>query len=145
VGARELLIDRMMDERRTLTSVTDRLMSRLDEQIGTDGWSVRDVLAHYAAWQRHAIRRMGTLASGGEIKLIEADDFNPLAMSISRMWSDDEVRYEFDAAFQDLVETVQAAPDEECVGEGWAIRYADRTAGTHYPEHLPDLQRLLDG
>ena len=26
MGARELLIDRMMDERRTLTSVTDRLL-----------------------------------------------------------------------------------------------------------------------
>lgn len=145
MGACDTLIERMMDERQTLRAVTDRLTSRLDEGIGTDGWSVRDALAHYAAWQRHAIRRMGTLSAGGEIKMIEADDFNPLAMSISRMWSDDEILYEFEAAFQDLVEVVRNAPDDACVGEGWAIRYADRTAGSHYPEHLADLQALLDG
>lgn len=145
MGARDELIERMMTERSGLTAMTDRLTSRLDEQIGTDGWNVRDLLAHYAAWQRHAIRRMGTLKGGGEIKLIEADDFNPLAMSISRLWSDDEILYEFEAAFQDLVKVVRNAPEEACVGEGWAIRYADRTAGSHYPEHLPDLQALLNG
>ena len=144
MGAREELIERMMTERRSLKAVTDRLTSRLDEEVGTDGWKVRDLLAHYAAWQRHAIRRMGTLKSGGEIKLIEADEFNPLAMSISRMWSDDEILYEFDAAFHDLVDVVRNAPEEACMGEGWAIRYADRTAGSHYPEHLPDLQALLE-
>jgi hypothetical protein len=144
MGACDAVIERMMEQRRTLTGVTDRLTSRLDEEIGTDGWTVRDLLAHYAAWQRHAIRRMGTLKAGGEIKPIEADDFNPLAMSISRMWSDDEVLWEFEAAFNDLVEVVRSAPEEACVGEGWAIRYADRTAGSHYPEHLPDLARLLD-
>ena len=143
MGARDELIERMVEERRTLTSVTDRLMDRLDEEVGTDGWTVRDLLAHYAAWQRHAIRRMGTLKSGGEIQMLEADDFNPLAMSISRMWSDDEIRYEFEAAFQDLLEVVRDAPEEACVGEEWAVRYADRTAGSHYPEHLPDLERLL--
>ena len=145
MGACDQLVERMLEDRRALTAVTDQLSSRLAEEIGTDGWTVRDLLAHYAAWQRHAIRRMGTLRAGGEIQLIEADDFNPLAMSISRMWSDDEVRFEFDAAFQDLVEVVRGAPEDECVGEGWAFRYADRTAGSHYPEHLPDLQKLLDG
>jgi hypothetical protein len=144
MGAQDELIERMMTERRRLTAVTDRLMTRLDEEVGTDGWSVRDLLAHYAAWQRHAIRRMGTLKAGGEIQPIEADDFNPLAMAISRMWSEDEVRWEFEAAFNDLVEVVRSAPEDACVDEGWAIRYADRTAGSHYPEHLPDLERLLD-
>ena len=144
MGACDDVVERMLEERRTLTAVTDGLMSRLGEEIGTDGWTVRDALAHYAAWQRHAIRRMGTLRAGGEIQLIEADDFNPLAMAISRMWSDDEVRFEFDSAFEDLVDAVRNAPEDECTGEGWASRYAERTAGSHYPEHLPDLQKLLE-
>jgi hypothetical protein len=86
MGACDRLVERMLEDRRALTAVTDQLSSRLAE-----------------------------------------------------------VRFEFDAAFQDLVEVVRGAPEDECVGEGWAFRYADRTAGSHYPEHLPDLQKLLDG
>ncbi len=73
---------------------------------------------------------------------IEADEYNPLLNMLGRHWSDDEALWEFDDAYRRLVEAVRAAPERECAPDGWAYRYAERTAGSHYVEHLPDLARL---
>jgi hypothetical protein len=54
------------------------------------------------------------------------------------------VRWDFDDAFESMVEAVSSAPEEACQPDGWAYRYADRMAGSHYPDHLPDLERLAD-
>jgi hypothetical protein len=54
------------------------------------------------------------------------------------------VRWDFEDAFESMVEAVSSAPEEACLPDGWAYRYADRMAGSHYPDHLPDLERLAD-
>ena len=128
--------------RSELTSVTDRLRDRLGEAAGGDGVTVRELLVHYAGWQRVAARRIGTRMAGGEVRPIEADDYNPLLNLLGHHWSDDEAMWEFDDAYRRLVEAVRAAPEPECARDGWAYRYAERTARSHYLEHLPDLARL---
>ena len=136
------LAERMRRDRLTLTSVTDRLKDRLSEVADSDGKTVRDLMAHYASWQRLAVRRIGTLKAGGEINLTDDEVFNPLMLEITRLWSDDEVRWDFEDAFESMVEAVSGAPEEACQADGWASRYANRMAGSHYPEHLPGLERL---
>jgi hypothetical protein len=136
------LAEQMRRERLTLTSVTDRLQGRLGEVADSDGKTVRDLMAHYASWQRLAVQRIGTLKRGGEVNLIDSEDLNPLMLEITRLWSDDEVRWDFDDAFESMVEAVESSPEEACQLEGWAYRYANRMAGSHYPDHLPDLERL---
>jgi len=142
MSARDDLLDRMEAARNELTMVTDGLRNRLADVANTDGMTVRDLLVHYAGWQRVAARRIGTRMAGGEVRPIEADDYNPLLDKLGRQWSDDEALWEFDDAYRALVEAVRTAPEPECAPDGWAYRYAERTAGSHYPEHLPDLARL---
>lgn len=50
---------------------------------------------------------------------------------------------EFHDAYATLLAAVTDAPEAEGQPEGYVFRYADRTAGTHYWDHLPDLQRLV--
>jgi hypothetical protein len=133
-----------MDEARArLTAVTDELAERLEEVADSDGMRVRDLLAHFAGWQRVATRRIRTRMAGGETQPIEADDYNPHLLALGRQWADDEVMWEFNDAYETLVTAVRDAPEAECGTDGYVYRYADRTAGTHYPDHLPDLERLV--
>jgi hypothetical protein len=142
MSARDELLDLMEAARRELVKVTDGLRNRLGEVANDDGMTVRDLLVHYAGWQRVAARRIGTRMAGGEVQPIDADDYNPLLAMLGRQWSDDEAVWEFDDAYQRLVDAVRAAPESECGLDGWAYRYAERTARDHYGEHLPDLARL---
>ena len=142
MSARDDLLDLMDAARSELTTVTDGLRERLGEVADADGMTVRDLLVHYAGWQRVAARRIGTRLAGGEVRPIEADDYNPLLVTLGRQWSDDEAVWEFDDAYRALVDAVRTAPEAECAPDGWAYRYVERTAGSHYPEHLPDLARL---
>jgi len=142
MSAKEGLLDLMGAARAELTSVTDGLRDRLGDVATADGMTVREMLVHYAGWQRVAARRIGTRMAGGEVRPIEADEYNPLLNMLGRHWSDDEALWEFDDAYRRLVEAVRAAPERECAPDGWAYRYAERTAGSHYVEHLPDLARL---
>ena len=79
----------------------------------------------------------------GQIQPIEADDYNPHLLGLGRQWSDDEVIWEFNDAYATLEVAVQGAPEAQCGVEGYVFRFADRTARTHYPDHLPDLEQLV--
>ena len=140
---RDALLASMDEARAQLTAVTDQLAHRLNDIADSDGMRVRDLLAHFAGWQRVATRRIRTRIADGETQPIEADDYNPHLLALSRQWSDDEVVWEFNDAYAALVSAVLDAPEAECVEEGYAFRFADRTARTHYPDHLPDLARLV--
>lgn len=144
MSACEQLAEQMRRDRSALTAATDRLRGRMAEVVDPDGMRVRDLMAHYAAWHRVAVRRIGALKAGGEVNPVEADDYNALALATGRLWSDDEIRWEFDDAFQAMLEAVRTSPAEACAEGGWARRYAERMAGSHYAEHLPGLQRLAE-
>ena len=145
MSARDKLLDLMGTARRELTAVTDRLRTRLGEVADADGKTVRELLVHFAGWQRVAARRIGTKLTGGETQPIEADDYNPLLSALGAFWTDDEALWEFEDAYARLVEAVRSAPEAECAPEGWAYRWAERTGRSHYPDHLPDLARLAAG
>jgi hypothetical protein len=140
---RDALLSSMAEARAQLTAVTDQLAHRLDDVADSDGMRVRDLLAHFAGWQRVATRRIRTRMADGQIQPIEADDYNPHLLALSRQWSEDEVMWEFNDAYAALVTAVRDAPEAECGAEGYAFRFADRTARTHYPDHLPDLEHLV--
>jgi hypothetical protein len=133
----------MSEARAQLTAITDQLANRLDDVADSDGMRVRDLLAHFAGWQRVAVRRIRTRMADGQTQAIDADDYNPHLLALGRQWSDDEVMWEFNDAYATLVIAVQDAPEAECGAEGYVFRFADRTARTHYPEHLPDLEHLV--
>ena len=144
MSATDDLLDLMGAARDEVTSVTDQLRERLGDIATADGMTVREMLVHYAGWQRVAVRRIGTLMAGGEVRPIDADDYNPLLNGLGSHWTDDEAVWEFDDAYRTLVEAVRTAPEPECAPGGWAYRYAELTAGSHYSDHLPDLARLVD-
>ena len=143
MSARDALLASMSEARAQLTGITDQLTQRFGDVADSDGMRVRDLLAHFAGWQRVAVRRIRTRMADGQIQPIEADDYNPHLLALGRQWSDDEVMWEFNDAYATLVLAVQDAPAAECGVEGYVFRFADRTARMHYPDHLPDLEHLV--
>lgn len=148
-----------MRHREMLLAVMDAMRSDLErfltdhredseQQIG-GGWSLHDVVAHLALWDRMAVRRIvGTpLPEGDEVASREPwdlDAFNDemrLRMATRPM---SEVAAEFDAAWQAVRLAVATADDDACRrgGRVWTI-VNDDSAG-HYPRHIPIRDRLAE-
>jgi hypothetical protein len=137
MSERARLLQRMERARRALNAATDPLLTRLDDVIDPgDGTLVRDLLAHIGGWQRVVERRIAVRSAGGANGPIDVDDYNRALRELGRQWSDDEVRWEFDAAYRALRAVVASAPEELCLEGGYVRRQAETVAVHHYVEHL---------
>jgi uncharacterized damage-inducible protein DinB len=108
----------------------------------SNAWSVKDVLAHLAAWEEWATRSLA-LAVQDDSPLLESIDVDAINETIYQErldWSWAEVEVAFDAAHKDLVEVIAKLEPTRLKSE--AVRQAiwENTV-EHYAEHLPDLQR----
>ncbi len=65
---RDALLASMSEARAQLTGITDQLTHRLGDVADSDGMRVRDLLAHFAGWQRVAARRIRTRMADGQIQ-----------------------------------------------------------------------------
>ncbi len=141
-----------MTHRGTLLTTMDAMRSDLerfvanhlddaDQQIG-DGWSLHDVVAHLALWDRMAVRRIvGTpLPEGDEVASREPwdlDAFNE-EMRLGRATRPmSEVAAEFDAAWQAVRSAVLTADDDACKPGGTVWTTIDDDSAGHYPQHIP--------
>ena len=106
-----------------------------------DGWSLKDVIAHIAAWQRYSAERLAALGRGEPDPGPPAaeDDFNTGAReaSLSRSW--EEVRAEAERAHRGFVATIEAVPEDTFArNEGLGAFVVAANGAEHYEEHLPD-------
>jgi len=121
-----------------------------------NGWSVKDLLAHLAFWEKRA----GDIYLGlviGDIADLEGadltvDELNARALKQSRPASLAQVRENEAWAFHALRRLAAAAPEEHLFdplcfvwtgGRPFAEWIADNTYG-HYDEHLPALLAWRD-
>ena len=107
-----------------------------------NGWSVKDVLAHIAAWEWRCASLLD--ASHDTKALLKAQpDVEALNREIyeeRKEWGWEEVEYDFRAAHQTLLEAIGKLPPQQLADEFVQRTIADET-WEHYEEHLEDLRR----
>jgi hypothetical protein len=107
-----------------------------------NGWSVKDVLAHLAAWEWRCASLLE--ASHGTDGPLQADpDVAALNREIyeeRKEWGWEEVEYDFRMAHQTLLKAIHQLPVNRLKSKAVQETIAAET-WEHYAEHLPDLQR----
>lgn len=117
-------------------------VTHLIESSLSNGWSVKDLLAHLAAWEwRCASLLEASHVTDGPLQA------NPDVIALNREiqkereeWSWEEVEYDLRAAHQTLLETIRQLPADRLNSKSVQTAIAEET-WEHYAEHLPDLQR----
>ena len=117
--------------------VTDLL-----EPTFANGWSVKDLLAHLAAWDWRCAGLLDQ-AHESDMPLMAMPDIDALNQEIyqeRQEWGWEDVDNDFREAHQALLESIQALPPERLKDEIIQEAIAEET-WQHYEEHLPQLQQ----
>jgi hypothetical protein len=109
-----------------------------------DGWSLKDVISHIAAWQRHASGRLEALGRGRPDPGPPATDaFNEQAREdgLLRSWQD--VRAEADRVHDAFLATIESLPQAALTRDDGLGAFVITVNGVeHYEEHVPDEFRV---
>ena len=142
----------------------DALAQLNEEQLTTPGvngeWSVKDVLAHLAAWQRRILGGLHDPESVGSSEETDADESLSGEERTNRLnerfYQENKTRpltgvlADFRDSYQEMVETVQAMPEEVLFNQN-AFSWTRGTpiwefvAGNtydHYQEHIEPIRAL---
>jgi hypothetical protein len=146
------LLDRIQVEHHRLEILLDQLDENQMVQPGVAGsWSVKDILAHITAWEQQLLQCLHETLQGltpdlpankyalhrWNVRIYEENQFKPLGDVIEM----------FHQSFQDVLQTIAAASEEELLGEihgAWPEGplwqgIADNTWG-HYKEHAASIR-----
>jgi hypothetical protein len=108
----------------------------------SNGWSVKDLLAHVAAWEWRCASLLE--ASHNTKALLKAQpDVDALNREIHeerKDWGWEEVEYDFRAAHRTLLAAIQQLPPKQLNDEFVQQTIAEET-WEHYAEHLDELRR----
>jgi mycothiol maleylpyruvate isomerase-like protein len=148
MGRREELLRQEAEGWQRIDGLVDHLTPEQIERPGytDEGWSVKDVMWHVAAWSQDTARVLREMEVGtwdGEDPS-EAqgctDGVNREWFARSRMMELEEVRSAWHTARGRLLEAFGAlgavTPD--------ADEWFEETGPAHYAEHLPDLQAWVE-
>lgn len=106
-----------------------------------DGWTLREVVAHIAAWHRYAVERLGQVAVGEGRQSVDADAFNAQvrADAAHKSWLD--VQWDAEEAHRAFLEAIAstARPVLEA-DEGLGAFVVAVNGFGHYAEHLHDFE-----
>ena len=105
-----------------------------------DGWTLRDVVAHLAAWQRMAVNRLEKLAIGEKVEPPDIDAFNAqvFATAAGQSWA--HVLAEAAAARAAFREAVEQLPHEALAAhDGLGAFIVSANGSRHYEEHVDDF------
>jgi len=125
----------------------------LDERTLTgmpflDGWTVKDLLAHVAAWDRWELREMRYMASGEILDLTEVRDTDAFNADVVAAWRDRtlaEVLAELREARAAWVAWLQALLEEEFFrqrlfgGEDWSFPGCVEVQWRHDAQHAAQI------
>lgn len=117
-------------------------VTELIEPALLNGWSVKDTLAHIAAWEwRCASLLNESHQSDLPLKAKpDVDALNRESYQERQEWSWEEVETDFRQAHQTLLEAVRTLPSGRVNDKIVQQSIAEET-WEHYEEHLPELER----
>jgi uncharacterized damage-inducible protein DinB len=112
-------------------------------------WSVQDVLAHIAAWERWEMRSMGSMVAGETPDLAAAGDFDGANAAFIAPWRDralDEVVSEVCSARAEWVAWLEGLPDKEFSRprsyHGWDWTFSDIPLRVQWEHDAHHAQRI---
>ena len=112
------------------------------------GWTYKDLVAHSAAWESLAAKRLAQFRESGGTAFpepaLEADEFNAQVVARTRDGTDREVLKELDDAHSRLVAEIEKLSDEhirakDADGDEWAIGITAGNSYGHYGKHHTEL------
>jgi hypothetical protein len=116
----------------------------LEEKLGENEWSRKQMLAHIAAWHELTAERLaGFLETGGPVAHDEEDDVtNARAARGAEGRTTGEILLAMDESFRRLRREVARLSNEHvAANDGWASRMIAGNTFGHYDEHRADLER----
>ena len=115
---------------------------RMDERLGEDGWTIKQMLEHIAAWHDLTANRLITLINTGAIAPLDRDTdrFNATVARQAVGKSSGEVLKDLDATFNRLRRQLARLTDDQLEFEDWWAAWVigGNTYG-HYEEHWADI------
>lgn len=105
-----------------------------------DGWSLKDVISHIAAWQRYSSGRLAAIGRGQpDPGPPDTDVFNEQAREEGRLRSWHDVRADAERAHEAFLATIEALSQEALTrDEGLGAFVITVNGVEHYEEHVPD-------
>ncbi len=116
--------------------------ARLSDPDLTNGWSVKDVVAHIAAWEWRCASLLEASRDTDAPLLAEpaVDALNTEIYQERVNWSWVEVKFDAERAHQSLLAAIREFPPER-LGHEVVYRTIVQETLEHYSEHLLDLRR----
>lgn len=147
------LIARAREERAGFTALWQDLSEeQLEQRHGPqEDWSVKDLMAHIAWWEKHAMGRVaGLLAGGQDLVTPDFDAFNAEIFEQHKDLPYGVVLDEYNTSFVHLEAQVGELNEEQLNDDG---RYPTRAGSLlnlyigntfgHYAMHRPDVERYI--
>jgi hypothetical protein len=153
------LLDTIQNERARLESLLEGLTETQMIELGVEGdWSIKDILAHIAAWERLAMDRIHAAQTGSDLKypLIAGDDFvdqfNAQTYEAHKDQPLSEVQDEFHSTHRDFLAQIEALAEEKLpqkLNFDWSGKLTHQvmiSANTHwhYPDHAAAIEKWLE-
>lgn len=153
------LIEVIHTERTRLESLLEGLTdSQMTESGVESSWSIKDILAHIAAWERLAFDRIHAALSGKPLKfpLIKGDaDVDTFNAAVYKKYKDQsiaKVTAEFNDSHLDFLAQIEALDDDFLTSPlpfDWAGKLSAQvvvSANTHwhYTEHAQSITKWLE-
>jgi uncharacterized protein (TIGR03083 family) len=141
-GDEALLYER---EWRRLRGVVDEIPEELRGAPISGTWTIREVMAHVAAWNRELVNGVSDVLAGRRphYEGADVDDFNATIAASVADAPLEAVLAEADAAHRDLMDTLASLPPERWEKELarlFGYRYNGRT---HYGGHAVEIEEWL--
>ena len=139
----EAIIDKIESSYSDLVRLTRSVpVTKVEEATLSNGWSVKDVLAHIAAWERRCANLLDeSHVSDGPFEAEpDVDALNREFYEERNEWEWEEVENNFRETHEELIEAIRQLPAERLNDSFIQESIAEET-WKHYAEHLPELQQ----
>lgn len=142
------LMAQMLVERDKLLLAVAGLSAEDAQRTAIGEWSVKDIVAHIAAWDGEAARRLELIGAGRESEIVdygegEIDEWNARAVAQRRDARWDEVLAELHEARERLFEALRSLSDEQIAATDsrfpiaeWLPQWTQQHDGRHASEVL---------
>jgi len=121
-----------------------------------DDWSVKDLLAHIAAWEKKLLKWYETGLRGEKQTMPQwntpglIDEINLKIYQRNRDRQLDDVLQEFRESYKQILKTVESIPEDgmftsgkyDWTGEGTLADYIIANTSRHYAEHLATVETI---
>lgn len=128
--------------------------ARFDDPTG-GGWTYRDLVAHFAAWEDLTAQRLRAFRESGDRTYPEhardTDAFNARVAEAHRLVGAEALLDELDTAHRRMVEEIGRLTDEQVRQDvqptafgpqGWAVAVVAGNSFGHYREHAEELRMM---